>query len=105
MEGLSSPQAAGTWAFRRLVLTAALLVLLFAALLLSPAPGPIKLAVTGVGMIGGALAMAAGFRMRAMQASRAQHDAEADRRRRAWNLVAMAGGLAAVSNVLFIGSA
>ena len=105
MEGLSSPQAAGTWRFRRLVVTAALLVFLFAALLLSPAPGSIKLAVTGVGMIGGALAMAAGFRMRAMQASRAQHDAEADRRRRAWNLVAMAGGLAAVSNVLFIGSA
>ncbi len=105
MEGLSGPQALGTWRFRRMTVATALLVLLFALLLLSPAPGPVRLAVTGVGMIGGALVMAAGFRMRASQAGQAGPDPAAHRRRRAWNFVAVAGTLAAVSNVLFIGSA
>src|ERR671917_1338160 len=105
MEGLSGPQALGTWRFRRMTVATALLVLLFALLLLSPAPGPVRLAVTGVGMIGGALVMAAGFRMRASQAGQAGPDPAAHRRRRAWNLVAVAGALAAVSNVLLIGSA
>ncbi len=88
-----------------MVVVAALLVLLFAILLLSPVPQPIRLTVTGVGMIGGALTMAAGFRIRAIQAGRTRHDPEADRRRRAWNTVALAGVLAAVSNVLLIGAA
>src|SRR5215212_4150437 len=105
MEGLSGPQAAGTWRFRRLAVAAALLMALFAVILLSPVPQPVRLAVTGVGMIGGALTMAAGFRVRAIQAGRTQHDPEANRRRRAWNLVAIAGALAAVSNALLIGSA
>jgi PAS domain S-box-containing protein len=105
MEGLSGPQASGTWRFRRLAIAAALLVLLFAVLLLSPAPQAVKLGVTGVGMVGGALTMAAGFRTRATSAGRARDDPEAGRRRRAWNLVALSGGLAAVSNFLLIGSA
>jgi len=102
MEGLSGPQAAGTWRFRRLVITAALVVALFAALLLSPIPAPIRLAVTGVGMVGGALAMAAGFRMRAVQASLDRDRPAADRRRRAWGLYAIAAVLAALSNLLLV---
>src|ERR687894_651855 len=82
MEGLSGPQALGTWRFRRMTVAAALLVLLFALLLLSPAPGPVRLAVTGVGMIGGALVMAAGFRMRASQAGQAGPGPAAPARRR-----------------------
>jgi PAS domain S-box-containing protein len=89
-----------------LAVTAALIVLLFAALLLSPAPAPVRLTVTGVGMVGGALAMAAGFRMRAAHArQRRDRDPAADRRRRAWNLYAVASVLAAVSNLLLITSA
>lgn len=106
MEGLSGPQAAGTWRFRRLAVTAALLVVLFAVLLLSAAPAAVRLTVTGVGMVGGALAMAAGFRMRAGYANRVRdRDPAADRRRRAWNLYAIASVLAAVSNLLLVVSA
>ena len=38
MQGLSGPQDAGAWRFRRLVVTAALVVAVFAVLLLSPLP-------------------------------------------------------------------
>ena len=43
MEGLSGPQEAGAWRFRRFALAAALIVALFAAVLLSPVPPAAKL--------------------------------------------------------------
>ena len=97
MEGLSSPQEAGAWRFRHFAFAAALIVALFAAVLLSPVPPIAKLVVTGVGLVGGSLAMAAGFRMRARLSE--------GRRHRAWLLFAITGVLAAVSNFLLITSA
>ncbi len=97
MEGLSSPQEAGAWRFRHFALTAALIVGLFAAVLASPVPAAVKLVVTGIGLVGGTSAMAAGFRRRARLST--------GRRRRAWTLLVVAGSLAAVSNLLLITSA
>jgi PAS domain S-box-containing protein len=97
MEGLSGPQEAGAWRFRHFAFAAALIVVLFAAILLSSAPPSVKLVVTGIGLVGGSLAMAAGFRMRARMTE--------GRRRRAWLLFAITGLLAAVSNFLLITSA
>jgi PAS domain S-box-containing protein len=89
-----------------MAIAAAFLVVLFAVLLLSPVPTPVRLAVTGVGMVGGALAMSVGFRLRAKHAGRVRdRDPAADRRRRAWNLCAIASVLAVVSNLLLIRSA
>jgi PAS domain S-box-containing protein len=97
MEGLSSPQEAGAWRFRHFALAAALIVVLFAAVLLSGAPAIVKVVVTGIGLVGGSLAMAAGFRMRARLSE--------GRRHRAWLLFAITGVLAAISNFLLITSA
>lgn len=105
MQGLSGPQEAGAWRFRRLALAAVLLVTLFAILLASPAPSSLRLVVTGIGMVGGALAMAASFRLRATQAGPDRGRPAAERRKRAWNLFAIAGCLAAVSNIFLITSA
>ena len=97
MEGLSGPQEAGAWRFRRNAIAAALIASLFAIVLVSPAPAGVKLVVTGVGLVGGSLAMATGFRMRARLST--------GRRRRAWTLFAVAAALGAVSNFLLITSA
>ena len=97
MQGLSGPQEAGAWRFRRFGLLAALVVGVFAAILVGPAPPLVKLVVTGIGLVGGSLAMADGFRRRAR--------ASTGRRRRAWTLVAVAASLAAVSNLLLVTSA
>jgi PAS domain S-box-containing protein len=97
MEGLSGPQEAGAWRFRQFAFAAALIVGLFAAVLLSPAPAAVTLVFTGIGLVGGSLAMAAGFRRLARLST--------GRRRRAWTLVAVAASLAAVSNLLLITSA
>ena len=105
MEGLSGPQVAGTWRFRRLAVAAALLVAPLRRPPAQPGPAPVKLAATGIGMVGGALAMAAGFRIRANRRRGPGTIPRHDRRQRAWNLFALAGALAAVSNVLLISSA
>jgi PAS domain S-box-containing protein len=97
MEGLSGPQEAGAWRFRQFAFAAALIIGLFAAVLLSPAPAAVRLVVSGIGLIGGSLAMAAGFRRLARLST--------GRRRRAWTLLAVAASLAAVSNLLLITSA
>jgi PAS domain S-box-containing protein len=97
MEGLSGPQEAGAWRFRRYALAAALIASLFAIVLVSSAPAEVKLVVTGIGLVGGSLAMATGFRMRARLST--------GRRRRAWTLFAVAATLGAVSNFLLITSA
>jgi PAS domain S-box-containing protein len=97
MEGLSGPQETGAWRFRRYALAAALIASLFAAVLVSSAPAEVKLVVTGIGLVGGTLAMATGFRMRAQLST--------SRRRRAWTLFAIAASLGAVSNFLLITSA
>ena len=97
MEGLSGPQEAGAWRFRRFALAAALIVALFAAVLLSPVAPAAKLVVTGIGLVGGSLAMAAGFRRLARLST--------GRRRRAWTLFTIASTLSAVSNLLLITSA
>jgi PAS domain S-box-containing protein len=98
MEGLSGPQEEGAWRrFRQFAFTAALIVGLFAAVLLSNAPAAVKLAFAGTGLVGGSLAMAAGFRTRARLSI--------GRRRRAWTLLVVAASLSALSNVLLITSA
>jgi PAS domain S-box-containing protein len=97
MQGLSGPQEAGAWRFRRLAVLAALIVVLFAAVLATPAPPAAKLIVTGIGLVCGPLAMASGFRRLARLSS--------GRRRRAWTLFTIAGSLAAVSNFLHVTSA
>jgi hypothetical protein len=97
MEGLSGPQETGAWRFRRYALAAALIASLFAIVLVSPAPAGVKLVVTGIGLVGGCLAMATGFRMRARLST--------NRRRRAWTLFAVAAVLGAVSNFLLVTSA
>jgi PAS domain S-box-containing protein len=96
MGGLSGPQEAGAWRFRRFAFASALIVALFGAVLVTPAPPGVKLAVTGVGLVGGSLAMAAGFRMRARLST--------GRRRRAWLLFMTTGLLSAVSNLLLVTS-
>jgi PAS domain S-box-containing protein len=97
MEGLSGPQEAGAWRFRRFALAAALVVALFAAVLISPVAPAAKLVVTGIGLVGGSLAMATGFRRLARLST--------GRRRRAWILFTVAASLSAVSNFLLITSA
>jgi PAS domain S-box-containing protein len=79
-----------------LAVAAALIVLLFAVVLLSPVSPTIKLVVTGIGLVGGSLAMAAGFRMRARLST--------GRRRRAWLLFMTTALLSAVSNLLLVTS-
>ena len=89
-----------------MAVVAALLVVFFAILLLSPAPALVRLTVTGIGMVGGSLAMAAGCRLRAVYAGLVRdRDPAAARRRRAWTLCAIASVLTAVSNLLLITSA
>jgi PAS domain S-box-containing protein len=97
MEGLSGPQEAGAWRFRHFAFAAALVAGLFAAVLLSPAPPAVRLIVTGIGLVGGGVAVAAGFRRLARLS--------AGRRRRAWTLLAIAASFAALSNFLLITSA
>jgi len=97
MQGLSGPQDAGAWRFRRLVVTAALIVALFAVLLLSPLPGQGKLLISGLGLVAGGLAMAASFRYR--------HRQSVGRRRHAWTLFMIAALLAACSNLILLVSA
>lgn len=101
MQGLSSPQEAGAWRFRRWAFSTALFILLWALILFSSAPGPVRLAVTAVGMVGGAIAMMVGCRIRARHALRTS-DPDTRRRARAWNHFAAAGALAALSNLLLI---
>ena len=96
MQGLSGPQEAGAWRFRRLAIAAALIVFLFAVALLSPVPDKTKLVVTGLGLVGGALAMAVGFWRRSRLTS--------GRRRLAWILFTATGLLSALSNFLLISS-
>jgi PAS domain S-box-containing protein len=96
MEGLSGPQETGAWRFRHFAFSAALIVGLFAVVLVSPVPPALKLVVTGIGLVGGSLAMAAAFRVRARLSQ--------GRRHRAWMLFAITGLLAAVSNFLLITS-
>lgn len=102
MLGLSGPQGAGARRFRSWTIVTALLVTLGAVILSSSAPEPVRLSVTGIGMVGGAIAMLVGFRMRAAYAVRDHRDQDARRRSRAWNHVAVAAGLAALSNVLLL---
>jgi PAS domain S-box-containing protein len=97
MLGRSGAQEAGAWRFRRLAIAAALIVVLFILVYLSPAPSGVKLVVTGIGLVGGSLAMAAGFWRRAVRSD--------GRRRQAWLLFMLTGLLAAVSNFLLITSA
>jgi PAS domain S-box-containing protein len=98
MEGLSGPQEEGAWRrFRQFAFTAALIVGLFAAVLASSAPQIVKLIFVGIGLVGGSVAMVAGFRRLARLST--------GRRRRAWNLLAIAAFFAAVSNFLLITSA
>ena len=103
MQGLSGPQEAGAWRFRRWVVVTALFMLLWTLILFSSAPGPVRLAATTIGMVGGAIAMAVGFRTRALSALRTGDNPGARRRARAWNRFATAGVLAALSNLLLIG--
>lgn len=102
MQGLSGPQGAGTWPFRRWVVGTALFVGLWTSILFSPAPAPVKLGVTATGMIGGALTMVVGFRSRAVSAARSGGP-DAGRRARAWNYLTASAVLSAVSNSLLIG--
>jgi PAS domain S-box-containing protein len=97
MEGMSDPQDAGAWRFRRLALAAALLVCCFAAILLSSAPISVRIVTSGVGMVGGSLAMSAGFLVRARRC--------VGRRRRAWTLWTFAALSSALSNLLLITAA
>ena len=90
MEGLSGPQDRGAWRFRRFGFAAALFVILFAVLLGSSVAPSVKLVVTGIGLVGGSLSMAAGFRRLAKLST--------GRRRRAWILFTIAGSLSALSN-------
>jgi PAS domain S-box-containing protein len=102
MQGLSGPQASGTWRFRRLTVAAAVFIVVSVVVLLGPAPTPAKISVTGVGMVGGALAAALGARLRAVQAGRDRDQPSAARRRRAWNLFALGSVIAALSNLLLV---
>lgn len=102
MQGLSGPQEAGAWRFRRWAILTALFILLWTLILFSSAPAPVRLAVTAIGMVGGAIAMAVGFRTRALYALRTGDHPDARRRARAWNRFAAAGALAALSNLLLI---
>ena len=97
MEGMSGPQDSGAWRFRRLALAAALVVCGFAAVLLSPAPESVRLVVSGIGMVGGSLAMSAGFLYRARRC--------VGRRRRAWTLWTFAALCSALSNLLLVTAA
>ncbi len=97
MQGQSGPQEAGAWRFRRLVVTAALVVAVFAVLLSSPMPGPARQLISGTGLVAGGLAMAASFHYR--------HRNSTGRRRHAWTLFAIAALLAAGSNMLLLVSA
>jgi PAS domain S-box-containing protein len=72
-------------------------VILFAAVLSSPVSPAAKIVVTGIGLVGGSSAMAAGFWRLARLST--------GRRRRAWILFTIAGSLSAVSNLLLITSA
>lgn len=101
MQGLSGPQEAGAWRFRRWAIWTALFIVLSALILSSSAPGPVRLTVTSVGMIGGAASMMVGFRLRGVTAARAG-DPDARRRVRAWNHLAAAAVLSAVSNFLLV---
>ncbi len=101
MQGLSGPQEAGAWRFRRWVVVTALFILLWTAILFSSAPAPVRLAVTAIGMVGGAIAMTVGCRIRARHAVRTS-DPNTRRRARAWNHFVVAGALAALSNLLLI---
>ena len=98
MQGLSGPQEAGAWRFRRLAIAAALIVLLFAVVYAQPCvPTDQAGRHSGLGLVGGSLAMAAAFWRRAGLTD--------GRRRRAWILFTITGLLAAVSNFLLISSA
>lgn len=102
MQGLSGPQGLGAWRFRRSAVLTASFISLWALILLSSAPTAVKLAVTTIGMVGGALAATMGAWLRARQAGRTDGDPGPDRRKSAWTLFTLAALLAALSNLLLI---
>ena len=73
---------------------AALVVALFAVLLLSPLPHDVKRLVSGIGLIGAGLAAAMSFAYRYRRTT--------GRRRRAWFCFGVAALLATLSNVLLL---
>ncbi len=91
MDEQSRLQTAHTGQLRWRAALAALVVAIFALLLLSDLSAETRRVVTGVGLVGGGVAAGASFRVRAIATS--------GRRRRAWTLFAWASGFAALSNV------
>lgn len=94
MKGQPGPRAAGTWPIRWVAAAAAVVVALFAVVLLSGLPAESRRVLSGIGMTAGGLAVATSMRHRRRPST--------GRRRRAWTLFTAAALLAAASNLLLL---
>ncbi len=94
MEGLSGPQGSGAWRLRRWAGPAALVVAVFAAVLLSDLPFTFKRVTSGSGLVVAGLAVALTFRNRFLHTI--------GRRRRAWLSLCISALCATLSNLLLL---
>jgi hypothetical protein len=94
MEGRSGLQQAGAWRLWWMGVLATLLLCVLALVLLSGLGTETKRITSGVGLLVGGLAIVGSFVYRYRRST--------GRRRRAWRLFAVAGALAAVSNLILV---
>ena len=94
MAGLSSPQVAGAWRFRWLAPAAILIVGALAIALSSDLPANIRSGLSGAAFVLGCISVTISCRQRI--------STNTGRRRRAWFLLAVAGGVAALGNLYLL---
>jgi PAS domain S-box-containing protein len=94
MAGLSSPQVAGAWRFRWLAPAAILIVGALALALSSDLPANIRSGLSGAAIVLGCTSVTISCRQRVIT--------NTGRRRRAWFLIAVAGGVAALGNLYLL---
>ena len=94
MAGLSSPQGAGAWRFRWLAPAAIVIVGVLAITLSSPLLESVRSGISGAGIVLGCTSVTISCGQRVVTTT--------GRRRRAWTLLAIAAGMAAVGNLYLL---